>query len=80
VGDLIPENKPEYGSAVKAGEIGLTNTASKHEGLIGVRFGDNDKFGPTGEKYDATNIAGRIVNLEKLKKIKEKDVVYFIEV
>jgi putative methanogenesis marker protein 3 len=80
VGDLIPENKPEAGIAVKAGEIGLTNTASKHEGLIGVRFGDNDKFGPTGEKYDATNIAGRIVNLEKLKKIKEKDVVYFIEV
>jgi putative methanogenesis marker protein 3 len=80
VGDLIPENKPEEGVAVKAGEIGLTNTASKHEGLIGVRFGDNDKFGPTGEKFVATNIAGRIVNLEKLKKLKEKDIVYFIEV
>jgi putative methanogenesis marker protein 3 len=80
VGDLIPENKPEEGTIVKGGEIGLTNTASKHEGLIGVRFGDNDKFGPTGEKYVATNIAGRIVNLEKLKKIKEKDIVYFIEV
>lgn len=80
VGDLIPENKPEAGTAVKAGEIGLTNTASKHEGLVGVRFGDNDKFGPTGEKYDATNIAGRIINLEKLKKVREKDMVYFKEV
>lgn len=80
VGDLIPENKPDEGMVVKAGEIGLTNMASKHEGLIGVRFGDNDKFGPTGEKYAATNIAGRIVNLEKLKKLKEKDMVYFIEV
>lgn len=80
VGDLVPENKPEAGSAVRAGEIGLTNMASKHAGLIGVRFGDNDKFGPTGEKFDATNIAGRIVNLEKLKGVREKDVVYFIEV
>jgi putative methanogenesis marker protein 3 len=80
VGNLTPENKPDEGTMVKAGEIGLTNMASKHEGLIGVRFGDNDKFGPTGEKYVATNIAGRIVNLEKLKKLKEKDMVYFIEV
>ncbi len=80
VGNLTPENKPGEESTVKAGEIGLTNTASKHEGMIGVRFGDNDKFGPTGEKYDATNIAGRIVNLEKLKNLKEKDRVYFIEV
>ena len=80
VGDLVPENKPEEGTTVKAGEIGLTNMASKHEGLIGVRFGDNDKFGPTGEKYDATNIAGHIVNLDKMKKIREKDIVYFKEV
>jgi len=80
VGNLTPENKPPEGTAIKAGEIGLTNMASKHEGLIGVRFCDSDKFGPTGEKYVATNIAGRIVNLEKLRKLKEKDMVYFIEV
>jgi len=80
VGNLTPENKPYEGMVIKAGEIGLTNMASKHEGLIGVRFGDNDKFGPTGEKYVATNIAGHIVNLDKLKKLKEKDMVYFIEV
>jgi putative methanogenesis marker protein 3 len=80
VGNLTPENKPSEGTVIKAGEIGLTNMASKHEGLIGVRFADNDKFGPTGEKYISTNIAGRIVNLEKLKKLKEKDKVYFVEV
>jgi putative methanogenesis marker protein 3 len=80
VGNLLPENKPPEGAVIKAGEIGLTNMASKHEGLIGVRFADNDKFGPTGEKYAATNVAGRIVNLEKLKKLKEKDMVYFVEV
>jgi len=80
VGDLLPENKPAEGSVVKAGEIGMTNLASKQAGLAGIRFSDNDKFGPTGEKYAATNITGRIINLDKLKKLKEKDMVYFIEV
>lgn len=80
VGELIPENKPEEGSTVKAGEIGMTNMASKHAGMIGVRFAENAKFGPTGEKYAETNIIGRIVNLDKLKYMKEKDMVYFIEV
>jgi putative methanogenesis marker protein 3 len=80
VGNLVPENKPYEGMVIKAGEIGLTNMASKHEGMIGVRFCDSDKFGPTGEKFAATNVAGRIINLEKLRKLKEKDMVYFIEV
>ncbi|MDI6896292.1 methyl-coenzyme M reductase-associated protein Mmp3 [Methanocella conradii] len=79
-GSLIPENKPKEGSIVKGGDIALTNMASKHEGMIGVRFSDNDKFGPTGEKYAATNIVGRVINVEKLKKLKEKDMVYFKEV
>jgi putative methanogenesis marker protein 3 len=80
VGELIPENKPEEGSIVKAGEIGLTNMASKHAGMIGVRFADNNKFGPTGEKYDATNIVGRIKDINRMKDMKEKDMIYFIEV
>jgi putative methanogenesis marker protein 3 len=80
VGNLVPENKPCEGMVIKAGEIGLTNMASKHEGMIGVRFCDSDKFGPTGEKFAATNVAGRIINPEKLRKLKEKDMVYFIEV
>ena len=80
VGDLTPENKPEEGSVIKAGEIGMTNTASKQVGLAGIRFSDNDKFGPTGEKYPATNITGHVINLDKLKNLKEKDMVYFKEV
>ncbi len=80
VGDLIPENKPEEGTTIKAGEIGLTNMASKHIGMIGVRSADNNKFGPTGEKFDATNIVGRVKDISKLKDMKEKDMVYFIEV
>lgn len=80
VGDLVPENKPVEGTIVKGGEIGLTNMASKHTGMIGVRFSDNDKFGPTGEKFEGTNIVGRIKDISKLKSMKEKDMVYFIEV
>lgn len=80
VGELIPENKPEEGESIAPGEIGLTNTAAKNSGLIGVRFSQSVKFGPTGEKYAATNIVGRVLDLEKLKKIREKDTVYFREV
>jgi len=79
VGELIPENKPEEGSTIAAGEIGLTNMAAKHAGMFGVRFGPSNKFGPTGEKYVSTNIIGRVLDLEKLKKAKEKDMVYFTE-
>ncbi|MCD1295754.1 methanogenesis marker 3 protein [Methanocella sp. CWC-04] len=80
VGELIPENKPESGSTVKCGEMGLTNMSAKHMGMLGVRFSDSVKFGPTGEKYDATNIIGRIADMSKLKKVREKDTIYFIEV
>lgn len=80
ISELIPENKPEDGSTVKAAEIGLTNMSAKHAGLIGVRFSDSSKFGPTGEKYSGTNIVGRIMDIGKLRKTREKDMVYFIEV
>ncbi|CAJ35173.1 methyl-coenzyme M reductase-associated protein Mmp3 [Methanocella arvoryzae] len=80
VGELIPENKPEEGSIVAAGEIGMTNMAARYAGMVGVRFGDSSKFGPTGEKYTSTNIIGRVLNMEKLRKTKEKETVYFTEV
>jgi UPF0288 family protein (methanogenesis marker protein 3) len=54
--------------------------ASKHIGMIGVRSADNNKFGPTGEKFESTNIVGRVKDINKLKDMKEKDMVYFIEV
>lgn len=80
VGELIPENKPDDGSTVAAGEIGMTNMAAKYIGMVGVRFGPSSKFGPTGEKYAATNIIGKVLDPEKLKKAKDKETVYFREV
>ncbi|MBM4241377.1 MAG: methanogenesis marker 3 protein [Euryarchaeota archaeon] len=72
---LIPENTPK--KCVKAGEIGVTNISRKYLGMIGVRFENNDEFGPTGEPFDGTNIIGKIVKgLENLEKFKEGDIVY----
>lgn len=74
---LRPENNPEK---YIGGTIGITNMSRKNVGLIGVRFDDNDEYGPTGEKFNATNIIGKITNgIENLKKIKEGDTVYVIE-
>lgn len=49
-------------------------------GIIGVKLGDDDLFGPTGEKFSSTNIVGRIVEPEKLSDIKEGDAIYLSEV
>jgi UPF0288 family protein (methanogenesis marker protein 3) len=74
---LKPENSPEK---YIGGTIGITNMSRKNVGLIGVRFDDNEEFGPTGEKFNATNIIGRITKgIENLKKIKEGDTVYVTE-
>jgi UPF0288 family protein (methanogenesis marker protein 3) len=46
-------------------------------GVIGVRFENNDEFGPTGEPFQGTNIVGNIVKgIENLEKFKEGDIVY----
>jgi len=72
---LIPENIPS--KCVTAGQIGITNMSRRHVGMIGVRFEDNDEFGPTGEPFGGTNIVGRVVKgLENLEKFKEGDTVY----
>jgi putative methanogenesis marker protein 3 len=78
--ELVPENKPEEGATVKSGQIGLTNMSAKHSGMLGVRFSDSTKFGPTGEKFLATNILGHFVDMEKMRKVKEKEKIYFKEV
>jgi len=45
--------------------------------MVGVRFEDNDEFGPTGEPFGGTNIVGRVVKgLEYLEKFEEGDMVY----
>jgi len=72
---LIPENNPV--KCVKAGEIGITNMSRRQIGIVGVRFEDNDEFGPTGEPFQGTNIIGKVVEgIENLEKFKEGETVY----
>jgi putative methanogenesis marker protein 3 len=73
--NLIPENIPT--GCVKSGEIGVTNMSRRQIGVVGVRFEDNDEFGPTGEPFAGTNIVGNIVKgIENLEKYKEGETVY----
>jgi putative methanogenesis marker protein 3 len=73
--NLIPENSPQ--DYVKAGEIGITNMSRRQIGVVGVRFENNDEFGPTGEPFQGTNIIGNIVKgIENLEKFKQGDTVY----
>ncbi len=75
---LIPENNPQ--KCVKKGELGITNMSRRHIGIIGVRFEDNDEYGPTGEPFNGTNVIGKVIKgLESLEKFKEGDLVYVAE-
>ena len=72
---LIPENIPP--KCVNAGQIGITNMSRRHVGMVGVRFEDNDEFGPTGEPFGGTNIIGSVIKgLKNLEKFKEGETVY----
>lgn len=66
---------------VKRGDIGLTNQARPHHGLIGIRLEDSKEFGPTGEESYGTNIVGKFVDdLDRLMKdLNEDDTVYITE-
>ncbi len=75
--ELVPENLPV--EIVKNGEIGVTNQAAKHAGLVGVRLEDNNRYGPTGEKFSGTNIIGRVIEPRALKDIKEGSMIYVYE-
>lgn len=76
--EINPENVPK--KLVKAGEIAVTNQAAKRYGMIGVKLTDDAKYGPTGEKFECTNIIGKVIHPERLKGIKEGDIVYIREV
>lgn len=76
--ELMPENTPK--EVAKAGEIGLTNQAAKRTETLGVKFVDDKRYGPSGEKFESTNIIGRIIDLDKLVPIKEGDKIYLMEV
>ncbi len=43
----------------KRGDIGLTNQACDHHGVLGIRMEDSKEFGPTGEEPFGTNIFGK---------------------
>ncbi|ENN96335.1 hypothetical protein J422_02604 [Methanocaldococcus villosus KIN24-T80] len=74
---LLPENTPK--DKVEANSIGISNMVSRYKGMIGIRLEENDKYGPTGEGFDKTNIVGKVIeNVEHLKKVKMNDEVYFL--
>lgn len=72
---LIPENNPE--SAVSAYEIGVTNMSRKNAGMIGIRNRDDSTYGPTAEKFEATNIIGKVIGgFDALENVEKNGVVY----
>jgi putative methanogenesis marker protein 3 len=76
--EILPENKPT--GPVPAGSIGISNQVAKKIGFVGVRLVEDKRYGPSGEKFEATNIIGRVLDPEKLRDVKEDDVVYVLEV
>lgn len=77
--DLYPQ---EPFKKVRRGDIGVTNQARPHRGLLGIRLEDSKEFGPTGEEGYGTNIVGRFEgDLDRLMDgLEEEDVVYITEV
>ncbi len=75
---IYPENCP-VGEA-PASALAITNDSRKGSGLVGVRLSANREFGPTSEPFEGTNIIGRVIDTEKLKNIKERQIVYIREV
>lgn len=76
---LMPENTPK--DFVLPGTIGVTNSVKKYAGIIGIRLSKSDRFGPTAEGFDGSNIIGEVIEgLENLKNVKENDEIYIMEV
>jgi putative methanogenesis marker protein 3 len=75
---IYPENCP-VGEA-PAAALAITNDSRKGSGLVGVRLSENREFGPTSEPFEGTNIIGRVIDTDKLKNVKERQIVYIREV
>lgn len=78
-GALVPENLPRGGT--KKGMLGVTNMSRSNRGMMGIRLGDSEEYGPTGETVDGANIVLTIPSLTSevisfLSKLKEGDVIY----
>jgi putative methanogenesis marker protein 3 len=76
--EILPENKPT--GPVPAGSIGISNQVAKKIGFVGVKLVDDNRYGPSGEKFEATNIIGHVLDPEKLRDVKEDEIVYVLEV
>jgi putative methanogenesis marker protein 3 len=75
---ITPENLPV--DEAPAAALAITNDSRKGSGLAGVRLSANKEFGPTSEPFEGTNIIGRVIDTDKLKKLKEKEMVYIREI
>ncbi len=75
---LNPENTPK--DEAPAAALAITNDSRKGTGLVGVRLSSSKEFGPTSEPFEGTNIIGRVIDTDKLKKVREKETVYIHEV
>ncbi|HJJ35657.1 MAG TPA: methanogenesis marker 3 protein [Methanocorpusculum sp.] len=76
--NIIPENCPTKAAAIDA--IALSNDSRPAQGIVGVRLAKNAEFGPTGEPFSGTNIIGRVIDKDKLAKMKEGSDIYIREV
>ena len=76
--ELLPENKPT--GPVPAGSMAVSNTVSKKMGMVGVKLAEDKRYGPSGEKFEATNIIGRVLEPEKLRDVQEGETIYIMEV
>lgn len=74
---ITNENTPK--GEVPANTLAMTNDSRKSAGMVGMRMSPNSEFGPTSEPLPATNIIGEVIESEKLKDIKEGDIVYLRE-
>ncbi|ACL15638.1 methyl-coenzyme M reductase-associated protein Mmp3 [Methanosphaerula palustris] len=74
---ITPENIPV--ERAPAAALGLTNDARKGAGMVGIRLSENSEFGPTSEPFDGTNLIGTVINTDKLKTLKEGQIVYIRE-
>lgn len=75
---IIPENTPQ--TVVPAGSLAITNDSRKGSGMAGVRLTENSEFGPTSEPFEGTNLIGRVLDQEKVRHLREKEIVYIREV
>lgn len=75
---LNPENPPVGESLANA--LAITNDARKGRGMVGVRLSTNPEFGPTSEPFEGTNQIGEVIDIGKLRRMKEGKTVYIREV